>query len=321
MNHANLKLGFYYSLKPLLPRALQIMVRRKATQLKLRSCLSTWPINPAACDPPEGWRGWPDGKRFALILMHDVDTAKGHAKSRHLMGLEMRMGFRSSFNFVPERYQVSPSLRKDLRRYGFEVGVHGLKHDGRLFLSRKAFESRAPRINMYLKKWRSTGFTSPSMHRNLEWMRALEINHCTSTFDTDPFEPQPYGVNTIFPFWVDGNSMGKGYVELPYTLPQDHCLFVMVRERNIDFWKIKLDWIAAHGGMALVNTHPDYMKFDDGTPGREEYPHSHYVDFLKYVKSEYEGQYWHALPSDVAEFWRSTMVNGNRPELLKEANR
>ena len=53
----------------------------------------------------------------------------------------------------------------------------------------------------------------------------------------------------------------KGYVELPYTLPQDFLLFILLQEKNIDTWKKKLDWIVDHGGMALFIAHPDYMNF------------------------------------------------------------
>jgi hypothetical protein len=53
--------------------------------------------------------------------------------------------------------------------------------------------------------------------------------------------------------------------------------------------------------MALLNTHPDYMNFD-GKPGIEEYPASYYEEFLDYIKSKYEGLYWHALPKDIARF-------------------
>jgi hypothetical protein len=49
---------------------------------------------------------------------------------------------------------------------------------------------------------------------------------------------------------------------LPYTLVQDFNLFKILREPNIDIWKRKLDWIAERGGMALINTHPDYMGFE-----------------------------------------------------------
>ena len=34
--------------------------------------------------------------------------------------------------------------------YGFEVGVHGLNHDGKLFQSRQIFEKRSHKINYYL---------------------------------------------------------------------------------------------------------------------------------------------------------------------------
>jgi hypothetical protein len=89
----------------------------------------------------------------------------------------------------------------------------------------------------------------------------------------------------------------------PY-LPQDFTLFVLMREKTIDIWKKKLDWVAEQGGMVLVNTHPDYMHFGSGKHGREEYPVNLYEQLLEYIKAKYEGQYWHALPRDVARFWK-----------------
>jgi hypothetical protein len=123
-----------------------------------------------------------------------------------LVELEEKMGFRSSFNFVPERYKVSGELRELLVEKGFEVCVHGLKHDGKLFFSKKIFLEQAERINHYLKEWKSVGFVSPSMHQNLDWISKLDIKHDSSTFDSDPFEPQPDGAGTIFPFWVSSNN-------------------------------------------------------------------------------------------------------------------
>ena len=40
------------------------------------------------------------------------------------------------------------------------------------------------------------------MLRNLDWLHDLTIAWDSSTFDTDPFEPQADGAGTIFPFWV-----------------------------------------------------------------------------------------------------------------------
>ena len=297
------KLKLYYSLKPLIPRIIQIELRRIRMRRKRALYADVWPIDERAGNPPEDWTGWPEGKKFALVLTHDVETAKGQENCRKLMELEEKLGFRSSFGFVPERYPVSAELRKYLERRGFEVVVHGLLHDGLYYKSRETFSGRAARINHYIKDWGAIGFRSPSMQHNLDWIHDLNIEYDSSTFDTDPFEPQPDGVGTIFPFRVPRNSGDKGYLELPYTLPQDHNLFVIMQERSIDIWKKKLDWIAKKGGMALLITHPDYMHFDPNVHSAEEYPADFYEELLQYARSKYEGQYWHVLPKTLAHFW------------------
>ncbi len=302
----------YYHLKPLIPRWLQLYLRRTAVQFQLMKSRNVWPINEKAGSAPEGWPRWPSGKKFALVLTHDVDTAKGQDKCRELMALEQRLGFQSSFSFVPERYTVSSELRRDLVKGGFEVGVHGLKHDGKLFLSREEFLRQAARINRYLNEWGSVGFVSPSMQRNLDWIHELNIEYDISTFDTDPFEPEPEGVATIFPFLVHGDEGQRGYIELPYTLPQDFTLFVLMKENKIDIWKKKLDWIAEKGGMALLISHPDYMNFKNCKCEMDEYPMNYYDDFLKYVKDKYNGQYWSTLPREMARYWRENLIGNER---------
>ena len=264
-----------------------------------------WPIDLYSSSPPEKWPGWPDKKKFAFVLTHDVDTERGYAKVKKLMGLEQRMGFSSSFNFVPERYNVSASLRSTLTERGFEVGIHGLVHDGKLYESEKIFDERAFRINKYINDWGISGFRSPAMHHKLEWIQKLQIKYDASTFDTDPFEPQSDGVRTIFPFWVNRDPSKRGYLELPYTLPQDFTLFILMKEKNIDIWIKKLDWLADKGGMALINTHPDYMSFTRKSNGIEDYPVKYYEEFLDYAKTRHEGQYWHALPEEINRFWLS----------------
>ena len=64
-----------------------------------------------------------------------------------------------------------------------------------------------------------------------------------------------------------------------------------MQQKYTDIWKKKLDWILALGGMALVNAHPNYMNFN-ATSHYEEYPVKYYEEFLEYIKSKYEGQYW-----------------------------
>ena len=299
----------YYSLKPAIPSRLRMAFRRVLAKRLRRRHIRSWPISQVAGRVPDGFPGWPDGKKFAFVLSHDVESKKGLDRCRELVEMEMRLGFRSSFNFIPEgEYETPRSLRDFLTAHGFEVGVHDLRHDGKLYNSRKRFTSNAQRINHYLREWKAVGFRSGYMFHELGWLRDLNINYDASTFDTDPFEPQPEGVNTIFPFRV-GRSDGSGYVELPYTLPQDSTLFLVLQEASIDTWKRKLDWIVQHGGMALLNVHPDYMNFE-GRRNSLEYSARLYQEFLEYVAKHYGHRCWFALPRDVAKYVTRTLDPG-----------
>jgi peptidoglycan/xylan/chitin deacetylase (PgdA/CDA1 family) len=268
----------------------------------MRKHKDKWPIDPANKKYPEFWTGWPEKKKFALVLTHDVESLNGLRKCRKLADIEKKHGFRSGFYFVPEKYKIPATLRENLIDDGFEVGVHGLNHDGRLFFSRNIFNERAERINFYLKEWQASGFRAPAMHHNLNWIQNLNIDYDLSTFEFDPFEPQNDGVHTIFPFLVNGQD---GYVEMPYTLPQDSTLFLMLKNKTIDLWKRKLDWLVKNGGMALLITHPDYMYFEKNKTPLYQYPAKLYEEFLTYIREKYDGAYWHILPKEMAPFWKN----------------
>jgi glycosyltransferase involved in cell wall biosynthesis len=295
----------YYGLKPFIPQSIRTAIRRRFAMRLRKQVGEVWPIMPGSERLPQGWQGWPGGKKFAFVLTHDVETKAGLGRCRPLMQLEAELGFRSSFNFVPEgNYRVPTELREELNARGFEVGIHDLKHDGRLFTSRRNFQRRAERINRYAREWGASGFRSGFMLRNLDWLHDLDVRYDASTFDTDPFEPQPDGGHTIFPFWMPSphaNASSKGYVELPYTLPQDSTLFLVLGETTPEIWMRKLDWIAQHGGMALVDVHPDYISFDGSHQTATSYPAELYREFLTYVKTRYADEFWQALPREVAE--------------------
>lgn len=302
----------YYNIRPLIPRRLQIALRRVIASHKLKSSAISWPIYPGSGIAPIGWPGWPENKKFALVLTHDIETMKGQSRCFELARLERDMGFRSAFNFVAERYRVSSDLRNILAADGFEVGLHGLYHDGKKFKSREIFQKRVPKLNHYLQEWNASGFRSPAMYCNLDWIHDLNIKYDCSTFDTDPFEPQANGIGTIFPLYINGKPGQSGYVELPYTLAQDLTLFVILKEEGIDIWKRKLDWIAEKGGMALILTHPDYMSFNE-KQSADEYRASHYKELLEYVADRYNGRYWNALPGEVADFYNKEVKKKTQP--------
>ncbi len=298
----------YYRMKPFVPRRLRWAIRRQRAFFIRKQNIGTWPINPAAATTPNDWPGWPEGKRFAFVLTHDVETLDGVQNVRKLAELEANCQLRSSFNFIPQGgYDVPDSLRSWLHDQGCEVGVHDLHHDGKLYNSRKGFIAKAKQINQHLSQWGAVGFRSGFMLRQLDWLHELNVEYDASTFDTDPFEPQPDGCRTIFPFIVRDpyNPEQPGYVELPYTLPQDSTLYLLLKERSADIWTRKLDWIVSHGGLALVNIHPDYIDFQ--SPGFENlrYPVSMIEDLLNHLTTHYSGQFWNPLPKELAAWYRS----------------
>ncbi|TFH29816.1 MAG: hypothetical protein E4G98_03190 [Promethearchaeota archaeon] len=293
----------YYLLKPILPRSITRIFRKMYRSIEKGDPNTHWPIESRYVnflwkimanllqEVPDHELHikpfWPNSFRFSFVLTHDVETEVGQRYIRSVADLEESLGFRSSFNFVPEGYRIDMDLVDELRQRGFEVGIHGLKHDGKLYNSHSKFLKKAAKINRFQKEFGSVGFRSPLTLRNPYWMQSLDIEYDLSFFDTDPFEPIPGGTMSIWPFFI-----GR-FVELPYTLVQDYTLVEIMGETTPRLWLNKVDFIEAHYGMALVNSHPDYLH----KPVSLEI----YKGFLTSMK-ERDG-YWHALPRDVAHWW------------------
>lgn len=292
----------YYTTRPLLPRRLQIAARRAYSRVQVRSPFPRWPVedslhgfldlllswSSSLAGRPVPWIApWPAGRSWALVLTHDVETARGVSRIAALRDVEQRSGHRSSWNFVPGRYRVDDALVAQLQETGSEVGVHGFLHDGR-DLDPVELPERLPQMRRYAERWGAVGFRSPATHRDWETMSTLPFDYDSSYPDSDPFEPQPGGCCSWLPF------CNRGLVELPITLPQDHTLFVVLRARDGRLWVDKAERIRASGGLALLITHPDYV---DEAPVAQAYAEllAHFAD---------DPGVWRALPAEVAGWWR-----------------
>jgi peptidoglycan/xylan/chitin deacetylase (PgdA/CDA1 family) len=294
----------YYALRPLMPRALQLALRRWYAKQQAQVAFPRWPIEPILVErakrdmklrieaSPAGKvpliNFWPGRRRAAVVLTHDVESSAGVRNIPRVRSLERRYGVVSSWNFVAERYGFDRRIFRDLKADGCEIGLHGLYHDGKKFSSREVFNERLPRINAYLREWEAVGFRSPATHRNPDWMPEIAAAYDSSFPDTDPFEPQPGGCCSIFPFFLGH------LVELPITLVQDHTLIVILRHTNIDLWRSKASWIIENHGLVNIGVHPDYML----TARNLRY----YEEFLAFITSR--SDLWCALPRDVAQWWR-----------------
>lgn len=230
---------------------------------------------------------YPNNHSCSIILTHDVEEQEGFNYIPKIIELEEKHGVKSSWNIVPYKYKIDDGIIKLIRDAGHEIGIHGYNHDGKLYYSEKIFNERIPYINKAIEKFQAVGFRSPQVHRNLEWLQKLDIKYDASCFDYDPFQPFPGGTGSIWPFIA-----GK-FVELPYTIPQDHTLFYVLRERKIDIWKNKINWLVKNKGVILSVTHPDYLR------ERQLYKmYEELLDFLKGIENA-----WCCLPREMTEWW------------------
>jgi hypothetical protein len=293
----------YYRLRPVLPRSTQIWMRRRFARQQARCPFPRWPIEPGLHDffdlmfailadlagaPVPRIAAWPNGYEWALVLTHDVEKAKGLEVLGPVIDIERTCGLRSSWNLVAADYEVNPEHVRRLVADGFEVGVHGMHHDGRDMESFATWQERLPGIRKTGERWGAAGFRAPSLHRPGEWMRLLGFEYDSSFPDSDPFEPQDGGCCTWLPFF------NGELVELPMTLTMDHTLFVILCQTDETAWVEKTKFLRERGGMALINTHPDYLV--------DEVMLSAYAKFLTRFATDEVG--WKALPREVSSWWR-----------------
>ena len=294
----------YYRMRPLLPRATQVTLRRVFSRIQRRQAFPRWPVENALHDlyeqllrfseevagEPVPWLSpWPRPFGWAFVLTHDVETQVGYANIDSICEQERALGYRSSWNLVPCRdYAVEPQRVAQLQADGWEVGLHGLRHDGRDLESARMLEARLPQMREFADRWGATGFRAPATQREWDLMPTLQFDHDSSYPDTDPFEPQGGGCCSLWPFF------NQDLVELPITLPQDHTLFVILEEPDARIWLEKTRLLRDRGGMALVDTHPDYL--------HEEPAASAYQELLEHFADDETA--WRALPSEVSSWWR-----------------
>lgn len=295
-----LKFRFFYRLRPLIPNFLRNwlqMSRNRALVLDTNWYMSNsfvtrfkqvveveiseQPAKPVI-------HPWPDNFTHAIVLTHDVEGNEGMAKMESLAKVDEQFGFRSAWFIVPHYYKLDEGLIREMQARGHEIGIHGYNHDGRLFESRARFRKRAQAINAAARRFGAKSFRAPMVHRNLDWMQELEFSADLSCFDNDPYQAMSGGVGSVWPIQV-----GR-FVELPYSLPQDHTL-IGLGEFNLETYLRKHQLVKRLRGMSMLITHPDYL---NGSAKLDVYRR-----LLGQLAAEQDA--WKALPHEVADWWQA----------------
>jgi hypothetical protein len=227
------------------------------------------------------------------MMTHDVEGEAGLNFCDELMDLDDAFGIKSAFQLIPEDREIAwQQTAARIRRRGFEVNLHDLKHDGQLFADKEAFLLQARRINTYAREFGCGGFRSGAMYREQGWFDAFEFSYDMSVPNAAHLEPQRGGCCTVMPYFVGD------VLELPLTTVQDYSLFHILNDYSTTLWKEQIGLISRHHGLVSVITHPDYLI------GRRE--RDVYVELLRHlVDCRETAGLWMALPGDINRWWRN----------------
>ena len=301
--------ALYYSVRPALP----VQVRKHLQRARLshwdRIPFPHWPVDSTVDDLLERTaalalhsRGadsmpfiwfWPDGAVAAAMMTHDVETDDGVTRCAAVMDYDEAANIRSAFQLIPKRYRRSlRDIAGEIRRRGFEVNVHDLTHDGRLYRDKAQFFDMATQINRYSRELHCQGFRSGGMNRRQEWYDAFEFSYDMSVPSVAHLEPQRGGCCTVMPYFVGD------VLELPLTTTQDYSLFHILDSYSLELWREQSERILAKHGLISFIVHPDYL---DGSKAKAAY-----IELLSYLDAlRRERKVWIAPPEEINRWWRN----------------
>jgi hypothetical protein len=310
----------YYAMRPFLPTSVRKHLQRMALRGWDRARFPVWPVDQTvdrlfdrvmACviransgrAVPFIWF-WPDGFTSCATMTHDVETVTGRDFCGKLMDLDDSFAIKASFQVIPEgRYDVTDEFLDGLRERGFEINVHDFNHDGDLFRDRDEFLRRVACINEYGRKFRSVGYRSAVLYRNLDWYQFFDYSYDMSVPNVGHLDPQRGGCCTTKPYFI-GNIL-----EIPVVATQDYTLFNILGQYSMDLWEQQIELILEQNGLVSFIVHPDYLL---SKRARDVY--STLLSRLAQLREQ--SKMWIPLPRELNDWWRAR----NSMRLVKEGS-
>jgi peptidoglycan/xylan/chitin deacetylase (PgdA/CDA1 family) len=287
------------------PGAVRVILARLLTRLGRSVEFPQWPEEPfveglralvqecvsRTCPGAAARPYWPQGKRYAVALTHDVDDANGFRHLEAPRAVERKLGAPSTFFFVTHTDPLDEAALRALRDEGCEISAHGYNHDCMLaWLPGDAMEDRLKRSAERLAEWGGGGSRSPWKGRTDPFSQrvAKHFSYDSSCPDSDGSS----GVATVFPF------RRGALLELPITTPIDADAILLGHEASapLRIWQEKLAYIRGLGGFACITTHP--AKYFGGNAVML----ATYETLLRSVVND--GDAWLATMSDIAVHWQ-----------------
>ena len=205
-----------------------------------------------------------NGKRYACIVTHDIDTRRGLQRAKNLKKLEEKYDVPSAWYISSKHYKLDHEVIEELANYG-EIGAHDTRHDGRLVkLPEQKLVNRLREAKQALEKiidCSVEGFRAPLLQHSSSILRGLKEADYTYDTSIPTWEPKhpdtmkPHGIGTIHPTNING------VVEMPVTLPQDHQMIHALGlspRQTAETWIKLMKATERMGGLCVFLTHPTY---------------------------------------------------------------
>ncbi|MBJ93135.1 MAG: hypothetical protein CMP23_01530 [Rickettsiales bacterium] len=241
---------------------------------------------------------WPEGKRYAFLMTHDIDTRAGMRKAGQVLDEMVELGLKPCFFLVAHGYDWDPGFCEAVRNAGGEIALHGDAHDNRLsFLSGARIGERLDSTREIIEQHQIRGFRSPSLlvsdHLYEQLGQRFDWDSSVPDCDTHTLLGPRRGCGTIFPF------RRKGTLVVPITMPADDRL-LLLGYRGMELLSVlrrKWSYVRKTGGLCHFLTHPEPHLFG----------HNVLRDLYRALIQEALDldDCWIATPSMIADYWNS----------------
>jgi peptidoglycan/xylan/chitin deacetylase (PgdA/CDA1 family) len=255
-----------------------------------------WPGDRRAPSP------WPEGRRAAVTLTHDLDTAwildpRRRDLLREIVDTETALGFRGAWYVTGSRLdrRRHAAALEHLLGAGCELAPHGWKHDAKLdYLAPQDQEARMRRIEERFAGLEPRGIRTPWYARS---PRLFEVLAHHFAYDSSVPNSSAFfsarthsGCCSVFPYPASGALW-----ELPLTLPTDDFADFEAGYRGL---RELAAAIVARRGVVVVTLHPEPHQSGNAAAL------AHYFEFLRDLARRFP-KLWSATPREIVERYRA----------------
>ena len=240
-------------------------------------------------------RMW-NGKRYASMITHDIDTYRGLQRAGPIKKMEEKYDIPSTWYVPSKQYPLDTEIINTLANYG-EVGAHGTRHDGELTripeqkLVKSLREAKSALENII--DCAVEGFRAPLLQHSptiLRGLREADYNYDSSIPTWEPKHPRTmrsHGLGTVFPIFLDS------IIEIPVSVVQDHQMLSVLGmgpKETMAAWLSMIATIREIGGCCVLLSHPEYELFDNSNIAI-------YEDLLNILTSDQKS--WKTTPREL----------------------